>query len=355
MLLLALAFLQQVPSARLDKATASPTEPFTVVTGLTELPDGQLLVADASEHRLVLLNPTTSVVQVLSRRGAGPREFRSIGALYQRPGGGAWLSDWALKRLLPINPDGSLEDVIAVPPSLILFTVDGRGRLYADILGRFINGKTTDSVSLVRWVPPAGHVDTIMQVNQNWSTRIVIGGAPRPAFLSLDAQAVLPNGDVVALEAATYRVNTWRDGKRISSSVIPWKPIPITNDEKQAFVDARAKVKPMRMVGGKPAGAPPVIPPRWKESGWVFPAFKPPFEDDGVHAAPDGRIWVRLTTVHTDTVPRYDVIDAAGRLVGRVLLPPGATIAGFGKGTVYLSEKNEDDEIRLRQYSLPRF
>jgi hypothetical protein len=40
--------------------------------------------------------------------------------------------------------------------------------------------------------------------------------------------------------------------------------------------------------------------------------------------------------------PVYDIIDKEGKLVDRVVLPPGSAIAGFGPGVVYLATRDAD-------------
>jgi hypothetical protein len=343
MLLFSLALLQQVATVRLDRPTATPRETFTEITGLVELPDGRLLVADQSEHRLVLLDPVSSRVKPLSRQGAGPREFRAVSNLFSRPGGGAWLADFAQRRVLPIAADASLEDVFPVPASLLLSGVDGKGRFYADRFGTFVNGKAPDSMTVVRWTPPAERYDTLMKRNANWSIRIVRSGEPHLAFAPYDAFAVLANGDVATLDATSYRVTIWRDGKLVMTNVVDWTPVPVTNAEKQAYAEARAGRKRLSLGNGNPRTASPP-----KDGGERFPLAKPPFVDDDVHASPDGHIWVRLMTAYSDSIPRYDVLDATGHLIGKVLLPARAQVAGFGKGTVYVS-------VKLRRYPAPKF
>lgn len=356
MLLLVVALLQQVPTVALTRPTASPKESFTEVSSVFELPDRRLLVADQMERRLVLLDPTSSAVKSLGRLGEGPREFRRPGLLLPRPNHGALLWDYSLRRFLPINPDGSLEDAIPMPSVAYLSVtgVDRQGRVYAKTLGQRMGATREDSAWVTRWTPPAQTIDTVMRVNRNGAARIIPRGGLLPTFPAWDAQALLLTGDIVTLEAATYRVTIWRDGKRIASTQVPWTPVPVTNEEKTAFLAGWEGLKTLSSTGpGR--RAPVAAPKRGKLSDFNFPAFKPPFVDEAVYASSDDHIWVRRSTVHTDSVPQYDVLDATGRLVGRVALPLRTTIVGFGMGVVYLGEKNEDDEVRLRRYPLPKF
>ena len=69
-----------------------------------------------------------------------------------------------------------------------------------------------------------------------------------------------------------------------------------------------------------------------------LPDYKPVFGNGAVRADMDGRLWVRtIPTKVTTGGAIYDIIDKSGKLVDRVQVPAGTTIAGFGRGgVVYL-------------------
>ena len=73
-----------------------------------------------------------------------------------------------------------------------------------------------------------------------------------------------------------------------------------------------------------------------------LPDYRPAFANGSVRADADGKLWVRvIPTNATGRGPEYDVIDRSGKLVDRVMLPAGTTIAGFGPGgTVYLGVRD---------------
>ena len=73
-----------------------------------------------------------------------------------------------------------------------------------------------------------------------------------------------------------------------------------------------------------------------------LPDYRPAFANGSVRADAEGKLWVRiLPTKPTGRGPEYDVIDRSGKLVDRVVLPAGTTIAGFGPGgTVYLGVRD---------------
>ncbi len=93
--------------------------------------------------------------------------------------------------------------------------------------------------------------------------------------------------------------------------------------------------------GGAPGGGFPVPPVNMVPIS-ELPDYKPVFGNGSVRADRDGRLWVR--TIPTKPTPGgaiYDVIDREGKLVDRVQVPAGTTIAGFGKGgIVYLGVRD---------------
>ena len=73
-----------------------------------------------------------------------------------------------------------------------------------------------------------------------------------------------------------------------------------------------------------------------------LPDYRPAFANGSVRADAEGKLWVRIIPSKPSTSgPEYDVIDRNGKLVDRVTLPRGTTIAGFGSGgVVYLGVRD---------------
>ncbi len=97
--------------------------------------------------------------------------------------------------------------------------------------------------------------------------------------------------------------------------------------------------------GGPGRGGPP-------RTDW--PAVMPPFATNRfgpARVAPNGELWVPRSRVATDA-STYDVFDAGGRRVSRVVMPKGTRVIGFGVGTVYAFRMDEDDLVYLQRYRL---
>src|SRR5207253_496076 len=126
---------------------------FVKVISAHEIAPGRLLVADERDRKLTLIDFVTGTSRAVGRTGAGPGEFRSLGAVIPRARGGAFLVDFVQRRLLPILPDGSTADPIPFPAtSLQLQAADSSGRLYANVM-IFRDRVLSDSMRVVRWDP----------------------------------------------------------------------------------------------------------------------------------------------------------------------------------------------------------
>lgn len=112
---------------------------------------------------------------------------------------------------------------------------------------------------------------------------------------------------------------------------------------------ARATPIVMAFGGGGRRAAPPPPRPNSEEPEWpeTLPAFS---GRDAVLLTPEGEVWVERLHRANDPTPRYEVFDAAGRLIGQVTLRPGSRVVGFGKGTVYVVRMDEDDLQYLERF-----
>ena len=68
--------VDQVPAPRpLRPATDSIPVEFNRIVGMRELPDGTLLVSDAGDRRLVVIDFKSQTLQQIGREGRGPGEY----------------------------------------------------------------------------------------------------------------------------------------------------------------------------------------------------------------------------------------------------------------------------------------
>jgi hypothetical protein len=258
-----------------------------------------------------------------------------------------------------------------------------------------------DSVPLVRYDLLTRKLDTaafvhspapkfnIVQTERGVSMTSTINPLPE-----VDDWAILPDG-TIAIVRKDYHVDYIdATGQKTSAPKIPFDWQRLNDSAKMAIIDsAKARMARMRAAGpgggglvitregpggndvvaggpgGGPGGGAPMRvirterveggpPPRGgPPAGGTLPASPPPlsfvepselpdyqpaFTTGSVRADREGKLWIRtFSPQQMNAAPEYDVIDRSGKLVDRVALPVGTTIAGFGPGgTVYLGVRD---------------
>ena len=204
----------------------------------------------------------------------------------------------------------------------------------------------------------------------------------------VDEWAVMADGSVAIVRGREYRVDfISADGTTTRGDKLPYDWQRLSDDDKAAFIDSTkaamtraraaggagpggnagfamggggAQQMVIRMdgpgAGGPPPGAggapPPQIviggpgagaqlPPLTFVSPSELPDYKPVFGPNSVRADADGRLWIRTIPTTPTAGVVYEVIDRAGKLVDRVLVPSGSVVVGFGSGgVVYLGARD---------------
>ena len=255
-----------------------------------------------------------------------------------------------------------------------------------------------DSVPIVRYDLTARKLDTAAFVKVYAPkfnvTQTENGGVRMSTFVNpmpeVDDWAVLPDGTIAVLRKDYHVDYIDADGKKTSGPKIPFDWQRLTDSAKTAIIDSsKAAFERMRTGGpaGGPGGGPMIIaqvgpggpPPGGAPAGggqvMIFrngpdgpappsrsgapsgaaagppplafvspselPDYRPAFSNGSVRADAEGKLWVRIMSPKPASGPEYDVIDKSGKLVDRVVLPAGTTIAGFGAaGTVYLGVRD---------------
>ena len=256
-----------------------------------------------------------------------------------------------------------------------------------------------DSVPLVRYDLLTRKLDTaafvrspapkfnVVQNERGVSMSTIINPLPE-----VDDWAILPDG-AIAILRKDYHVDYVDANGKTSAPKIPFDWQRLSDSAKAAIIDsAKARMTRARAAGpgggfvitregpggndvvaggaagGPPGGGAPVMvfrterveggpPPRGGAPTETrvagppaltfvepseLPDYQPAFTTGSVRADREGKLWVRiLSSVQSAGGPEYDVIDRTGKLVDRVALPAGTTIAGFGPdGAVYLGVRD---------------
>lgn len=349
---------------------------FTIIRAVMALPDGRIVVSDPAENRVSLIDFPKGTARLLGRVGEGPLEFKRAAGLYRAPGGGVWVFDHELRRLLPILPSGELGEVVQVGYGGLAGSKTGRGPddLTFDSLGQtysFQHGgwRLTDSSGFVLRRHPGAHTDTMSRLARAQMKALDVkrngtGNYQTRLFSSQDAWVAAPDGWIAVVRADPYRVE-WVSpaGQTVIGPAIKHKAIRVSEAEKK-FVASGADgwrgrtsvslvmVAPGGLAPGR-AAAPEPIPVR---ELW-FAKVKMPLNlrNDGWPLLDErGRLWVSRSLPFGAKVSVFDIFDRRGNLVDRVELPAGSRLVGFDRQWLYAARLDADDFEHLQRFPLPR-
>lgn len=353
----------------LGEPSASYAEPFSLIGGIRELADGRVLVTDALEEALWVLDPGLQSAEQISRKGQGPDEYRQPDGLFAWPGDSALMVDLGNGRMTVIGSDHGFGRTIPVVQQeamglqiIIPQGVDATGSLYYQPRG---DGVIRDSADIVRWRPEAdGEPEPVVRIKLEDVTERTSGGANdmrqevRPVPLSPeDGWAVGPDGAVAVVRVADYHVEWVRpDGSVVSGAPVSWKPVPVKSADKEAWAEEMAANGMMMMVTNdngqmnarmrRGGGQTPDV------DSFEWPEVKPPFESGSVRVDPLGYAWVERH-VPAGEKPVLDVFDPNGNRVGSVAIPVWGTLRGFGAGTLYITRRDDLGFQWLERYDRP--
>jgi len=381
---------QDPPLRTLSRVDLEYAEPFSCVSGVRELSDGRLVVADVKEKTVQLIDLRRGTATRIGQEGQGPGEWSTPMGLYSLPGDTTLLLDPQNQRFLTILPNGSVGKSFTIdlgggPRGNIIATrpqgIDGIGRLYYQgSTMRFTDGAPPtplDSAPIFRYDRRTAKVDTITWIRLpksdvqssgtagNFTVRL---NGPNP-LTPQPTWAVAPDGRIAVVHGDPYQVEWFSTAKTRN-------PGPVTSYPRRAVSEAdktglqspdcsvmisfggggggggrgdggaaRVETRAVMTAGGPGRGGPP-------RTDW--PAVMPPFATNRfgpARVAPNGELWVPRSRVATDA-STYDVFDAGGKLASRVVMPKGTRVVGFGAGTVYAFRMDEDDLVYLQRYRL---
>jgi hypothetical protein len=366
---------QNVPTKTFSKPEIQFEEPFTQIGGVRELRDGRVIVSDPRDKTLQIIDLKSGKAEKIGREGSGPGEYSMPLAVTPLPNDSSAVYDPLNQRFLFVLPNGKPGGFYSMvtdgsPTRMMIGGLSGfdrAGRVYfqgpsfrmtdegpqtadsAAITRLDLRTKKTDTVAFVK-VPPAN-----TQVSGGrGNVQIRVGGGN--PFSPQDAWIPMADGRVAIVSAADYRVTyVGANGARTAGSPIPYEKVKVTEADKQEVRDQFKRSAPIAITrsvgpgGAQTRAAAPGNIQMPEPTDW--PEFKAPFARQGLFATPNGELWVRKS-LPAGQAPLFDVIDASGKVVGRVALPKDTRIVGFGNGTLYLAKFDEDDLQYLQRYRM---
>jgi hypothetical protein len=252
---------------------------------------------------------------------------------------------------------------------------DSRGRIYSQglaiTLGADGSITSADSAPILRLDPVSNRTDTVAFINLaknsaggsargdgRGSETVEIRVGNNEPYSAVDDWTVFRDGTVAILRVADYHVEIIPPGgRRVAGRPVAYTPVRIGEAEKQEWRDRMKSATPLVRSIGDGGGPPPSIPRldlAREPASW--PATKPPFLGGGgssaAFAAPNGDLWVVRTRPASDKIPKIDVFNAQGQLIGRVTLPEKTRLVGLGAKGVYTARIDDDDLQYLQRHAL---
>ena len=348
----------------LDAVDARISEPFSLVRGARELPDGRLLVTDWIEQRVAVVDCDRDRVDDRGGVGAGPGEYRLPATLLPFRGDSTLLVDVGNGRLTVIDPNGRIgrsfqprANAAGQPGG-----ADRQGRLYFTIPAWMLERPLpNDTVELAVYDTDT-HTTRVLARVQG-SRRPSSNYAPTPrvpyvVFAAQDTWTVDGEGRLAIVRDEGYRVQWVGDGGAVTGPSNDAVRRPVTAADRTAFVRRFLQSSPMSGKGeGGGMGATPAemlsreqveLVVRGSEFAETLPAFAA--GDARIDGA--GRLWVGLFA-RVGEPRRYDVFDGRGVRIARVALASDRHIIALGRSHVYVAHTDPDGLQTIERYRIP--
>ena len=357
------AFGQGVARYTLARRVSIVPHLFSHVTGVFELPDKRLVVADEGNRSVFLVDVGRGTTVPLGPGGKDVAQYKFPRSLLPLGADSVGIEDVGSNHLIVVRPDGTIggivglsdqpprgDEVYAAPP----IAGDTLGRLYSVEDSAFSRRDPNAASSpVMRWA--AGTTARVAIAYLPFASPLSEArsqGRTR-AFAVRPELAVRSDGCVAIVHVNPYQVQLIApSGITVAGNPIRYRRYSVTSADTLRWREERRRLRPA--VAQTPGGRFVVDMFSFDPSGPVeWPQHLPPFEADAVRFAPDGHLWIQRS-VPTGRSALVDVIDGQGHLVARVAAPKGGRLIGFGGANVILSvRRGQQEEVEIFRNPIP--
>jgi hypothetical protein len=369
-------------------STDDPDYGFTNPTGVEVDAQGLIYVFDAATADFRVYEPGGRLVRRFGGRGAGPGEFRNA-PRFGLLGDTLWAIESFGRRITLFRTDGTL--VRTIPFTGVTVHLHDQLGVVMPVAMRADGGFTGDMVMftgargveltveegdtvpipLVVFDPSMETADTLSWTTRpprqsGGTSRVTVGGiryfvprppAPQPITETLADGRIVVEGPPPAAEgAAELRVtHLTLAGDTVFGRAYRYRPRPFDEAAlaELAWRSARTPGGGIRMVDGvampDPVAEDSLAAFERIRDAMDFPPFQPPVQH--VRTGADGSIWL-MREEDGGTEQRWTVLDAAGELVGEVVLDRTVFPIRTGTEEVWVRERDDFDVPWLVRYRL---
>jgi hypothetical protein len=254
---------QGIPVVDLPAPSAKSTQTFGAVLGVRQISGGKVLVDDAGQRQIRLLDSTlaTSTLVLDSTPGASNSYGGRPVPLVPYLGDSSLFADLKSRTVLVLDSKGQIARTLALPSQMSAGEllspstgVDNKGRIIYVSLRRGMPILTprgvgfADSVPIIRADLDLRRVDTIARVSRPIARATAPTKAPNGTtytmfavdpLKTIDEWSVLSDGSVAIVRGQDYHIDWIRpDGTVSSTPKMPFDWKRLTDDDKQRLIDS---------------------------------------------------------------------------------------------------------------------
>ena len=336
--------LRLVETARWCREMDAPGCDFKNITEAIATDDGGLLAADY-RGPIRLFDRTGAFAGEVSRKGAGPGEYRYVHSLQIAGNQLAWY-DPILRRVTRLAlSTGQAGEVSAVNLPMALagfYLVAGGDMVSFEVPAATTPGDTVNAV--FRMVTTAGQSRVLATVRHSSA---YLAGSPVPVAPPLFSPNTVADvgwtGDVAHSSASRYDVSIF------PSIGAPWRlkvevpPRPVLPAERDSAIADEVRSNNARKLAELSSQA----QERIRRARNTFPQI------ETLRVLRDGTVWIRPTPARAATVARWDVFSRVGTRVGFAELPLSARIKDGTDSWILAVELLQDDVPTVVRYQVP--
>lgn len=322
------------------------------VYGATRFPDGTIVVGNSATSELRFFSASGKHLRSAARTGAGPGEIAAgVSVVPMQWGSSLLVGDVINARVNRYDLNGrTLPQLhfISSPPAVqsVLTAVAGQTLVARVTANARLEGNPGQRIATqYRY----GLYDTtgkqrVLLFELPTAERIVhsFGGRTRFPYIPFSPEPLLAAAadKIYLIRNGAPTVEVWNTaGKQVRS--LRWaaeqpRVREIWSRWRQSELDAMTRQADKLFYGD------------YFSDKLPLPEYVPVAE--ALHADPLGRVWVIRTKLPWETQRRADVLDAGGRFVGTVTLPPRFTVLEVGRDYLLGRVLDEDDVERVELY-----
>jgi hypothetical protein len=343
------------------RPTGDVNAPQTYVVGLAVSRSGRVFSLDYSSRSVQILGASGRVVRTVGRKGSGPGEFQSLGAIGSNEAG-FWVTDPALDRITYFDENGNVERVVTISTvrlssggpkshvirplgdgSIVYQTYSGTARqpMFANRLGAgaLVRGDTTRlSADTLVQLPPLIGREYSQPSGARKQLISPLQALPAYAFTSdgfsfaiIEQPSILSISDTISITRRTIR------GDSVMRSTLTLKRAPLgaalreslaKNADNASSLDERREIE-------KLLSQVKFLPVLTKAL-----------------ASSDGSIWVNRFS--SDNVGHWAVLSAIGKLIAEVHTPPRLQLFEVNRDLAWGVQYDSDDVPHIRRLKISR-